>query len=234
MSNIDGWKKRFSGYLFDLDGTLIDTAPDLMIALNHSLSTQGFPAVSEALTRHWVGHGAKVLIEQALEHHGVPLTADEASQTELDEMLEVFIDFYRTHSADHSQIYPDVEAVLQTLRENGAKLAVVTNKRADLTNPLIENIGLGHFFDLIISGDTAEKPKPSPEPVLLALETLKLQPRDTLFVGDSQTDVLAAKAAGTPVVCVRDGYNHGIDVTTLHPDGVIDGFTELLGWSTSD
>ena len=105
---------------------------------------------------------------------------------------------------------------------------MVTNKLTELSEPLLKDIGLYDFFDLIVCGDTADQPKPAADPIVLCLEHFDLTPAQVLMVGDSETDVLAAKAANVDVACVRDGYNHGVDVTTLDPDFVITSFAELL------
>lgn len=211
----------FDAYLFDLDGTLVDTAPDINAALNHCLTEAGLAEVDEALTRHWVGHGSRVLLAQALQHHHV-------SEIDIESLLEPFLAFYSANLSTHSVIYPGVTDTLQTLRDRGASLAVVTNKLTQLSEPLLEGIGLAPMFGLIVCGDTAAAPKPDPAPVQLCLDHFGVTADATLFVGDSETDVNAARAAGTPVVCVRDGYNHGVDVTRLPVDGVIDHFSELL------
>ncbi len=211
----------YDSYLFDLDGTLVDTAPDINAALNVSLEKAGLAGVDIGLTRHWVGHGSRTLINQALAYLEQP-------QRDIEPLLDDFLSYYRNNLATHSRIYPGVEETLTRLKNNGAKLAVVTNKLAELSEPLLHDIQLAGYFDLIVSGDTAHAPKPDPAPVLLCLETFALPPKQTLFVGDSDTDVNAALAAGIDVVCVRDGYNHGADVTTLGASGVIDSFLELL------
>jgi phosphoglycolate phosphatase len=211
----------FEAYLFDLDGTLVDTAPDINAALNFCLQQANLPTVDEDLTRHWVGHGSRVLIRQALQHHHV-------AHTDIDALLPAFLDYYTHHLADHSQIYPSVEQTLSTLAQRGAKLAVVTNKLTELSMPLLEQIGLLPYFDLVVCGDTAAAPKPDPAPVQYCLDTFGVTAAQSLFVGDSETDVSAAQSCNMAVVCVRDGYNHGVDVTTLPVSGVIDSFAELL------
>ncbi len=212
---------EFAGYLFDLDGTLVDTAPDINAALNHTLRQAGYDEIDESLTRHWIGHGVRMLLTQALKHREI--TADE-----LENLLPVFTEYYQANTNTLSQIYPGVIDTLHTLRERGAKLAVVTNKLTHFTHPLLDGLGLTPLFDLIVCGDTAAAPKPDAAPVQWCLDHFALAREQVLFVGDSDTDVNAARAAGVAVVCVRDGYNHGVDVTTLAVDGVIDHFNELL------
>ncbi len=213
--------KRYAGYLFDLDGTLVDTAPDIGAALNHVLHRAGLEDVSEALTRHWIGHGARVLIREAVLHQGAPEDA-------LDELHHSFLDYYERHIADRGAPYPHVVETLETLRERGARLAVVTNKMARLSVPLLEALDMAKLFDLVVGGDTAARPKPAADPALHACAAIGVDVADTLFVGDSETDVGCARAAGCDVVCVRDGYNHGIPAEELGADAVIDSFRELI------
>jgi len=221
MAGVTTTMPRFAAYLFDLDGTLVDTAPDINAALNHSLTRFDLPPVAAALTRHWVGHGSRTLIGEALRHHG-------AAHVDIDQLLEPFLDYYEAHLANHSRIYPGVTETLDVLRAQGARLAVVTNKSRRLTHPLLAQIGLAEYFELVICGDTASAPKPDPAPVRYCLDHFGLGPESAVIVGDSNTDVQAGRAAGIAVVCVRDGYNHGIDVTTLDVDAVIDHFDELV------
>lgn len=217
--------QNFDAYLFDLDGTLVDTAPDINAALNHSLTLAGYAGVDLALTRHWVGFGSRMLLQQALQHYQLE---DAELNRQTDKMLPEFLAYYSQNLARHSQLYPTVESTLIALHKRGAKLAVVTNKLTQLSEPLLEQIGLMKFFDLVVCGDTAAAPKPDPAPVQYCLDKFELSPQQALFVGDSDTDVNAANAAGVPVVCVADGYNHGVDVATLKVDGVIQSFAELL------
>jgi phosphoglycolate phosphatase len=214
------WHKPYQTYLFDLDGTLIDTAPDLNVALNHCLARAGLAAVDESLTRHWVGHGARVMIQQALDH--------QQASHDTQPMLDAFILHYEAHSAVLSKPYPQVLETLDALKASGAKLGVVTNKLARLSERLLSDIGMRDYFDVVVGGDTTPTPKPHPAPVLSAMDALNADKAETLFVGDSETDVRAAQAARIPVVCLRDGYNHGVDVKTLNANAVIDSFAELL------
>ena len=215
------WQRPFSGYLFDLDGTLVDTAPDINAALNAALVHEGYRSVDEAHTRHWVGHGARVLLEQALDHQNQPFDA-------IEPMLAMFIAHYREHIADRSTPYAEVESTLRALRSQGAKLAVVTNKMSSLSIAVLQALGLSSYFDVVVCGDGTPRPKPDPAPAFYATTQLKLKIPDVLFVGDSQTDVDCARAAGCAVVCVQGGYSHGVDASELGADGVIERFSELV------
>jgi phosphoglycolate phosphatase len=218
--------RRYRAYLFDLDGTLVDSAPDIGAALNHALTTHGYPTVTEALTRHWVGHGARVLVQQALAHHGAPELANDDVQVE--SMLERFIDYYSANIVSRGGVYPGVVEALVELKASGAGLAVVTNKLEGLSRSVLDALDLTRLVDVLVGGDTLPQRKPAPEPAWHACRTLGVDAADALFVGDSVTDVQTARAAGCAVVCVRDGYNHGTPPEQLGADALIDTLTELL------
>ncbi len=215
------YKRDYPGYLFDLDGTLVDTAPDINAALNHVLANSGYASVSESLTRHWVGHGARACLTQALEHNEVP-------EHLIDEMLASFLERYHAHVADLSKPYPGAVETLQTLLDRGARLGVVTNKHSKLATKLLDELELTEFFACTICGDSTPHPKPAADPTLLACQKLDLPPADVLFVGDSTTDVASARAAGCAIVCVPEGYNHGVPATELGADAIIDSLQDLV------
>ena len=211
----------YAGYLFDLDGTLIDTAPDLSCALNHALTAFGHAPVQLAQARNWVGQGAKASLLRALAHQRAPTD-------DVDAMLASFLDYYRRHIAYLSAPFSGVEAALQALAERGAKLAVVTNKREALTTQLLEEIGFTHHFQAVVGGDSTAHPKPAADPALAALAALQVPPAEALFVGDSQADVGCARAAGCDVVCVAYGYRQGAAAADLGADAVIESFLDLI------
>ncbi len=211
----------YSGYLFDLDGTLVDTAPDINAALNHALISHDCLPVEESLTRHWVGHGGRALVAEAVSQQGLPIDL-------LEPLVAAFLEYYPQHLSELSLPYPGVLTALQMLKDQDAKLAVVTNKLTRFTEPLLADLGLTPYFDLIVCGDTCERPKPAADPALHTCTHLGLEPTDALFVGDSDTDVGCARAAGCPVVVVRDGYNHGVPADELGADAVIESFSDLV------
>jgi phosphoglycolate phosphatase len=218
--------RRYRAYLFDLDGTLIDSAPDINGALNAALRAAGYPLVDEALTRHWVGHGSRVLLEQALTHHGAAaMTADDHLMARL---VQTFVDHYGAHIADATRPYPGVVDALRALRTRGARLAVVTNKLTGLSRQVLAALQLDQYFETLVCGDTLPQRKPDAAPAIHACEILNCRAGDALFVGDSITDVETARAAGCAVVCVRDGYNHGTPAAELGADAIIDSLIELL------
>ena len=215
--------REYDAYLFDLDGTLVDSAPDIGAALNHCLKHASLPTVSADLVRHWIGHGSRTLVRQALLHHNM-----EPKDELLDQLLGPFLDYYTQHIADLSQAYPNTLDTLVELKRRGASLAIVTNKLTELSVPLLEALDLKVHFDLIVCGDTTANPKPAADPIEHCLSFFQLAPERVLMIGDSDADVGAAKAAKVDVVCMRDGYNHGVDVATLNPTRVIDDLQELL------
>ena len=213
---------HYEAYLFDLDGTLVDTAPDLRTALNHALALGGIAPVGEALTRHWVGHGVRAMLDAAFAHHGTPV-----EEERLDELMAACLAHYGDHIADLSRPYPAVVETLAALGERAA-LAVVTNKPTDLSIRLLDALDLSQFFGAVVGRGTTAKPKPDAEPAHFACRQIGQEPQQALFVGDSETDVLCARAAGCDVALVRYGYNHGQAPETLGADRVIESFRELV------
>ena len=216
------WRiRQYAGYLFDLDGTLIDTAPDLTFALNHALAQFGFAGVDVETARNWVGQGARSALERAVAHRSAPPEA-------VDAMLTSFLDCYRNRIAVESAPFPQVEETLAALARRGAKLAVVTNKRGELTAKLLAEIGFAGYFDAVVAGDATRRPKPAPDPAMAACAALRLGVDEVLFVGDSLADVGCARAAGCAVVCVAYGYRQGVAAADLGADAVIETFQDLL------
>ncbi|MDE0453028.1 MAG: phosphoglycolate phosphatase [Gammaproteobacteria bacterium] len=213
----------YDAYLFDLDGTLVDTAPDLMGGLNVCLAEHGYSEVDEALTRRWVGHGVAKMIEQALAHQG----SEEPSPDVAESMFDRFLDYYAAHIADESTPYPGVREALASLGQR-ASLGVVTNKVTRLTAPLLDALDLAGSFEVVVCSDTVGVFKPAADPALHACASLGVHPAQTLFVGDSITDVQCARAAGCDVVCVPYGYSGGIPPENLGADRLIESLTCLV------
>lgn len=212
----------YRAFLFDLDGTLVDTAPDLSRALNHTLGKAGLGSVAESLTRHWVGHGVRAMLEAAFRHLGLC-----PGPEELDRYQAALVEHYAAHIADYSVPYPTVVETLHILAER-APLAVVTNKPTDLSERLLAALDLARFFPIVVGRGSTPRFKPDPEPALYACEHIGMAPEQALFVGDSETDVLCARAAGCGIVLYRHGYNHGKDPDRLGADRVIDSFDALV------
>ena len=211
--------------LIDLDGTLVDSVPDLTYCVDTMMARLGRPARGEPAVREWVGNGVERLVERALAGtlDGEPDPADYA------QALPIFLELYAKNTAARSVLYPGVSAGLDLLHTRGYRLGCVTNKAAQFTEPLLEWFGIRAAFQMVISGDSLPEKKPSPMPLLHAAEHFGVDPADALMLGDSVSDVKAARAAGFRVICVSYGYNHGQDIRDAQPDAVIDSFTELEG-----
>lgn len=217
--------------LFDLDGTLVDTAPDLTAAMNHALASLGFAAVPAALVRGMVGHGARRLIDKGLVHHGV---ADAAARATLVEQgFPRFIEFYRDHIADASRPFDGVERALDVLAAAGCRLGICTNKPQALSDNLIAALGWQGRFGAVVGFDAVPAPKPDAGHVHATLAALGGTVADAVFVGDSITDVDAARNAGLPVVAVSFGFadrpaaDLGADVLIDHYDALLPALERL-------
>jgi phosphoglycolate phosphatase len=204
----------------DLDGTLLDTIPDLAAAANMMLAELGRPPLDIEVIRTFVGKGITRLVERTLDADGAPDPALMARA------LPVFERCYMQVNGRHTTIYPGAKEGLDRLRAQGFPLACVTNKSGRFTLPLLDNVGLASYFKTVVSGDTLERKKPEPDPLLHAAAVLEIAPRDMLMIGDSLNDTQAARAAGCPVFCVTYGYNEGHDVRDLDTDALVDSLVE--------
>ncbi|WP_286220954.1 phosphoglycolate phosphatase [Marinobacter apostichopi] len=214
--------------LFDLDGTLVDSAPDLAAAVDQMLEHLGRSPVGIDRVREWVGNGASVLVRRALARQTDWEPAQPKDDALFNDALAIFFHAYEQINGQHAVVYDGVEACLAKLKEHGCKLAVVTNKPEQFVAPLLEQMGLDHWFDLSVGGDTLPVKKPDPAPLVHAMTTLGGTRGTTVMVGDSSADIDAALAAGLPCVAVRYGYNFGQSVDALGADAVVDSLAELL------
>ena len=208
---------------FDLDGTLVDSVADMAFAVGKMLSHFDLPAPGIEKVSTWVGNGAQALINRALTNdmHG---TADKAL---FDQAMPLFNRYYHENLALHSALYEHVEQTLQTLKNAGLALACITNKPEQFTEVLLENINIAQYFSLVVSGDTLPTKKPHPGPLLHAAQEFGVHIDECLMVGDSKSDIEAAKQAGCPVVALSYGYNHGKDIRLHNPDITIDSLKDL-------
>ncbi len=206
--------------IFDLDGTLVDTAPDLAAALNAALASLGRPEVAPDRVRHLVGHGARALLNNGLAMSG------EAPAALVELGLPVFMAHYRAHIADGSKPYPGVEAALDRVAAAGFGLAICTNKPVALARALITALGWDGRFAAIIGGDSEAAAKPDPRPVLAAMHAAGGNSGSSIFLGDSSVDVAAARAAGVPVIVVSFGFSDR-PAAELGADRVIDHWDSL-------
>ncbi|MCL6415402.1 phosphoglycolate phosphatase [Aestuariirhabdus sp. Z084] len=221
-------RSLFDGHLpaaviYDLDGTLVDSVPDLHRAVQAFQQQLGLPLSTETQVRDWVGNGAAKLVERALK-----ATAGDAAEAIFDDAMGRFLKSYQATNGERARLYPGVFECLQTLAEQGVAQALVTNKPIAFTLPLLETLGIAEFFDPVLGGDSLPDKKPHPAPLLAVAEQLRLAPEQCLMVGDSVNDLLAARAAGMPIACVSYGYNHGEPIAASGPDLLVDSLAKLL------
>jgi len=211
--------------LIDVDGTLVDSVPDLAWCVDEMMRQLDMPERGESSVRHWVGNGVPRLVERALTNDldGMP---DKALY---DKAYPIFLNLYADNTSKRSKLYEGVKEGLEYLQSAGYRLGCVTNKASQFTLPLLKTLGLYDLFEIVISGDTLPKKKPDPLPLLHAAEKLGVTPAESLMLGDSMSDVKAARAAGFRIVCMTYGYNHGEDIRDSNPDAVIDSMAELEG-----
>ena len=207
----------------DLDGTLVDSAPDLAWCIDRTMPQFGIPPRGEALVRLWIGNGVERLVERALTG-GTDATAEPRL---VREASRVFLDLYSARGHERARVYPGVHDGVAALRAHGARLACITNKPHGPAVELLAHLALLDAFELVIGGDSLARRKPDPLPLLHACSDLGVTVEESVFTGDSINDVRAARAARMRVACVSYGYNHGRDIVEAAPDAVIDSLEEL-------
>jgi phosphoglycolate phosphatase len=211
--------------LIDVDGTLVDSVPDLAFCVDATMDRLDLPRRGEAAVRLWVGNGVERLVERAL-------TNDLEGKPDpglFSRALPIFNALYADNTAKRSRLYPGVRVGLDYLKASGYRLGCVTNKAACFTEPLLEELGVHEDFEVVVSGDTTARKKPDPMPLLYAAEAMGSRPEDSLMIGDSKSDVQAARAAGFQIICMSYGYNHGEDIRRYEPDAVVDSMAQLPG-----
>jgi len=200
--------------IFDLDGTLVDSSRDLTNALNYAVGPYGFEKLTVEKTKDLVGEGITRLIEKLLgpQHAGI-----------MPDVMDRFMEFYSAHLVDYTKPYPGLPETLEALRDY--KKAVISNKRESLSKRVLRELGLLHHFDVVLGGDSTEEKKPSPKPLIKAVEMLSGRPEETVIVGDSNYDIEAGKAAGVRTIAVSYGYR---DVGLLQDaDRIMNEFADL-------
>lgn len=212
--------------IFDLDGTLINSALDLALSVNAMLKTLNLDTFDEKIIHGWVGNGALMLVQRAL-------SGSRTIDTNLDEFyvqkaLERFLDIYEANLCVATNPYPHVVSTLNSLKKKGYRLAIVTNKPFKFVEPILNKLALDGLFELILGGDSLDKKKPHPMPLLHVCKTLNIDVVKTVMIGDSKNDILAANASGMDSVGVTYGYNYGEDIGVHKPTIIIDDFKDLL------
>ena len=211
--------------LIDVDGTLVDSVPDLAWCVDEMMQQLDMPIHGEAKVRNWVGNGVERLVRRAL----IGRLEGEPDDALFDRAYPIFLELYAENTSKRSVLYPGVREGLDYLQAAGYPLGCVTNKAARFTEPLLRDLGVAEYFAIIVSGDTLPQSKPDPAPLLHAAEFFGVKPTHSLMVGDSVSDVKAAHAAGFQIVCMSYGYNHGNDIRDAGPGAVIDTLTEIRG-----
>jgi phosphoglycolate phosphatase len=217
--------KKFSPKLImiDVDGTLVDSVPDLAYCVDETMKAIGKKPWGEAQVRHWVGNGVPKLVERSLtgELEGTP------DQVEYDQAYPIFLELYSHNTSVRSCLYDGVKEGLDYMKAQGYTLGCVTNKDEQFTLPILKDLGIFDYFGIVVSGDTLSKKKPDPLPLLHSAEFFGIEPQHSLMLGDSVSDVKASRAAGFEIICMSYGYNHGNDIRDTNPDLVIDSMAEL-------
>ena len=207
----------------DLDGTLVDSVPDLTFCVDQMLTKLAMSPAGEPKVRTWVGNGVERLVSRALTGQ----MEGEPDQALFEKALPMFMNLYAENTSKLSCLFPGVIQGLDWLTQHRIKLACVTNKVERFTTPLLKGLGIYEHFEIVLSGDSLPEKKPSPMPLLHAAKHVGVAPKKCLMVGDSISDVRAARAANLPIICLTYGYNHGQDIHTANPDKVINSLSEL-------
>lgn len=209
--------------LIDVDGTLVDSVPDLAWCVDEMMKALHMPTRGEAAVRTWVGNGVERLVRRALTNS----LDGEPEDGLYKRALPVFMDLYQDNVSKRSKLYPGVREALNYMKGASYRLGCVTNKASTFTIPLLKDLGIHDDFEIIICGDQLAKKKPDPMPLLHAAQHFGVAPDQALMIGDSVSDVKAARAAGFQIACMSYGYNHGEDIRNYHPDAVMDSMIEI-------
>lgn len=215
--------------IFDFDGTLIDSVPDLADATNTMLSQLGKATYSLETIKQWVGNGSRLLVERALLGK-TEVLAGELTTEQADHAEQLFFDAYSNISQSKTLAYPDVDKGLQQLKAAGFTLALVTNKPIRFVPKILESLGWTPLFDVVLGGDSLPVKKPDPAPLLHVCETLNFQPAQAFMIGDSVNDILAGQNAGIDTLGLSYGYNYGNHIGDSNPTQVFDSFADLLAY----
>jgi len=210
--------------LIDVDGTLVDSVPDLAWCVDRMMERLGREPRGELQVRDWVGNGVERLVGRAL----VGALEGEPDDADFERAYPVFMELYAENTSKRSYLYPGVREGLDQIKTAGYQMGCVTNKAAQFTEPLLKDLGVFEDFSIVISGDTLAKKKPDPAPLLYAAEYFGCDPANSMMIGDSVSDVAAARAAGFQIICMSYGYNHGIDIHEANPDAVVDSMLEIF------
>ncbi len=209
--------------LIDVDGTLVDSVPDLAYCVDRMMEQLDMQVHGETKVRDWVGNGVERLVRRAL----IGQLDGEPDDVLFERAYPIFMALYKENTSKRSQLYPGVKEGMEYLKKAGYKVGSVTNKAEQFTIPLLKDLGLYDYFEIVISGDTLERKKPDPMPLLHAAKHFGVKPENAMMIGDSVSDVKAARNAGFQIACMTYGYNHGVDISLAKPDALMDSMVEL-------
>ena len=219
--------------IFDFDGTLIDSVPDLGDATNAMLTTLGKETYPISTIRNWVGNGSKVLVERALVGK-IEVLEGELTVEEADHAEQVFFDAYKNLSGSKTVAYPDVDSGIRKLKAAGFTLALVTNKPIRFVPKILQSFGWQDLFSEVLGGDSLPVKKPDPAPLLHVCEALNVTPTQAVMIGDSRNDILAGQNANMDTLGLSYGYNYGQDIRELNPTEAFDDFAALVDYLLKD
>jgi len=212
--------------IFDFDGTLIDSEPDLALALNYMLDKLNRETYTQSVISHWVGNGAETLVKRALS--GSTIIDEHIEQELFLNALDIFLKFYAQNLCVKTYLYPNVKKSLEKLKEQGYIMVIVTNKPADFVEPILKGLAIDEFFEFYLGGDSLEKRKPDPMPLLHVCNRLDITVDECVMIGDSKNDILSAKSAKMQSIGVSYGYNYGEDISIYKPTIVVESFADIL------
>lgn len=211
----------------DLDGTLVDSIPDLSAALDTAFEQSQLVPPGQSKARHWVGNGTEMLVKRALaDAHEID--EQQVDDLELSQVLGRFSRAYADSPSRYSRLYPGVLRFLEWLKEEKVIVALVTNKPNEFVGPVLKAVGIEEHFAMALGGDSLARKKPDPAPLLHVLERFDIAADNALMVGDSRSDIRAGKAAGVATLAVSYGYNHGEPIARSEPDWIVDSLAELI------
>lgn len=212
--------------IFDLDGTLIDSVPDLALSINQMLEALDKPTYSTEVIRGWVGNGAEVLTKRALSG-SIDICA-KLCPSVIEEALSIFLSFYETNVCVDTTVYPHVKASLESMHNDGYRLVIVTNKPEQFVRPILDKLGLDNLFEMIVGGDSLPKRKPDPMQLEYVCNKLSIEASKCIMIGDSKNDIFAATAANMESIGLTYGYNHGEDINSHGASLVLDSFADII------
>lgn len=220
--------KKFNPKLImiDVDGTMVDSVPDLAYCVDQTMIFMGRDVWGEEKVRHWVGNGVPKLVERSISG----TLEGKVNRKDFEKAYDIFLELYAQNTSIRSCLYDGVMEGLSYIKDQGYLLGCVTNKAEQFTLPILKDLGIIDNFKIVISGDTLEKKKPDPLPLIYAANFFGVRPEESIMLGDSISDVTASRAAGYNVICMSYGYNHGNNIYDSRPDLVIDSMEDLKNY----